>query len=151
MNHEYYLNIAKEASKASKCLSSHWGVVIVKNDMILGIGYNGPARGVRHCNPCKRLGFSPGQGYDKCSAVHAEANAIIQSGGRERCIGSSLYISSHNRIWDASKSYNTKLGNFPCNNCTRLIVNAGISYIIHMEDKVKIYDIKDLLERELIE
>src|SRR4030042_2254041 len=129
---EYYLNLAKEASRASSCLRSHFGAVIVKNDMIIGVGYNGPARGVPHCNPCKREDDPPGVGYEKCNAVHAEVNAIVQAGGREGCLGATMYINSHNRRFNGTK-YNVGMGDFPCNNGARLIINAGIDYVIQME------------------
>ena len=144
---DFYLGLAETISKQSKCHGGNWGVVIVKNDIILGTGYNGPARGVAHCNPCRRTGFQKGEGYDKCIAVHAEVNAIIQSGGRERCLGATLYIASHNRPWDASVKYNMGMGNFPCNNCARTIVNAGIKYVIQREERGEpnLYDIEQLV------
>ena len=130
--HEYYLMLSKEVSKASKCLRSHFGVVIVKDDMIIGTGYNGPARGVDHCNPCRRKDDPSGVGYEKCIAVHAEVNAIIQSGGRKGCLGATLYINSHNRP-KGTIQYNHTMGDFPCNNCARLIVNAGIQFVVQDE------------------
>jgi dCMP deaminase len=132
MKDEFYLKIAKVISEYSKCLRSHFGVVIVKNDMIIGTGYNGPARGVPHCDPCKRAEFPSGQGYVKCNAVHAEANAILQSGGRSGCLGAVLYIGSHNRKFDGTK-YNQGMGDFCCDNCARLIVNAGIDFVCQEE------------------
>lgn len=142
---KFYLNIAKEVSKASKCLRSHFGVVIVNNDMIIGTGYNGPARGVAHCNPCRRADCPSGVGYEKCNAVHAEVNAIIQSGGRKGCLGGILFISSHNKPFDGT-IYNKGMGNFPCDNCARLVVNAGIQYVVQEEiDTWKCYDIPELV------
>jgi dCMP deaminase len=129
---EYYLGLAKEASRASSCLKSHFGAVIVKNDAVIGVGYNGPARGVPHCNPCRRENDPSGTGYEKCIAVHAEANAIIQAGGRERCLGATMYVNSHNRGYNGA-IYNEGMGDFPCNNCARLIINAGVEYVVHME------------------
>ena len=88
MKNDFYLKLAEEVSRNSKCLRGNWGAVIVKNDMIIGVGYNGPARGVKHCSPCRRASLPPGKGYEKCIAAHAEVNAIIQSGGRQGCLGS---------------------------------------------------------------
>ncbi len=149
--YEYYLNIANEVSKASKCLRSHFGVIIVKNDMIIGAGYNGPARGVKHCEPCRRADYPSGQGYEKCIAIHAEANAIIQAGGREGCLGATLYINSHNKPYNGT-IYNKGMGDFPCDNCARLIVNAGIEWVIHLEHSVPVmYHIPDLVGEGKIE
>ena len=132
MKDEFYLTVAQEISKFSKCLRSHFGSVIVKNDMIIGTGYNGPARGVQHCNICKRADCPHGVGYEKCNAVHAEANAILQSGGRAGCLGATIYVGSHNKKFDGTK-YNQGMGDFCCDNCARLIVNSGIEWVCQEE------------------
>jgi dCMP deaminase len=143
---EYYLKIAEEVSKMSHCLRSNFGVVIVKNDMITGTGYNGPSRGVLHCNPCRRAEYGHGQGYDRCVAVHAEANGIIQAGGRPGCLGATLYINSHNKKYNGV-IYNESMGDFPCNSCARLIINSGIEWVIQEEyGKPAIYNIPKLVE-----
>ncbi|OGM08246.1 hypothetical protein A2Z67_00915 [Candidatus Woesebacteria bacterium RBG_13_36_22] len=126
--YEYYLGIAKKVSEASKCLRSHFGAIVVKDDMIIGTGYNGPARGVPHCNPCRRADYDHGMGYEKCIAIHAEVNAIIQSGGRRGCLGGTLYMGSH--TGSHSKNYNPQMGDFCCPNCTRTIINSGIEWVI---------------------
>ncbi len=146
MKDKDYLVVAKEISKFSKCLKGNFGVVIVKNDVILGTGYNGPARGVKHCQPCRRESYPSGQGYEKCIAVHAEENALIQSGGRERCLGGSLYLASHNRDCGG---YNDKVrGFFPCNRCARLIVNAGIERVVVEGES---FNIREMVEKGELE
>jgi dCMP deaminase len=148
---EYYLALAEEVSKASKCLRSHFGAVIVKDEMIIGTGFNGPARGVKHCNPCRRAEDPSGVGYKKCIAVHAEANAIIQAGGRKGCLGAIMYLGSHNRKYNGTK-YNDGMGDFPCNNCGRLIINAGIEYLVQRESGVaKVYHIPTLVAEGKLE
>lgn len=142
---EYYLSIACEVSKASKCLRSHFGSVIVRDDMIIGTGYNGPAHGVGHCEMCKRADYKPGDGYWECNAVHAEVNGIIHSGGRRGCLGATMYISSHNRKYNGTR-YNAGMGDFPCNNCARVIVNAGIEWLIQEEHgRIVRYNIPQLV------
>jgi len=131
---EYYINIAREVSKASKCQRSHFGSVVVKNDTIIGTGYNGPARGVDHCNPCRRADCAPGSGYEKCIAVHAEVNGVVQAGGRQGCLGATMYMGSHNRKYDGTV-YNASMGDFPCDNCARVLVNAGIVWLVQAEIK----------------
>lgn len=42
---EYYLKIAEAVASKSPCLIKHYGAVIVKDDIIIATGYNGPARG----------------------------------------------------------------------------------------------------------
>jgi len=139
---EYYLGLAKKVSEMSKCLRGHFGAIIVKNDMMIGAGYNGPARGVAHCNPCRREGDPCGVGYEKCIAVHAEVNAIVQAGGRSGCLGSTMYLASHNRTYGAT-IYHPRLGDFPCPNCARLIVNGGVKWLIN---EGGVYEIERLVE-----
>ena len=130
-NHdEFYLNLAEQISKTSKCLKGNWGAVIVRDDMIIGCGYNGTPRGVVHCNPCRRDSSAPGQDYHLCVAAHAECNAIIQAGGREKCLGATLYLDSHNRKPGSGGAYNSAMGFFPCDNCFRYIINAGIHAVV---------------------
>ena len=146
-----YLSLAAMVSSFSTCLRSHFGVVIVKDDQVLGIGYNGPARGVKHCEVCRRADCPSGVGYEKCIAVHAEVNAIIQSGGREKCLGATLYIASHKRPMTKT-IYNILMGDFPCNNCARVIVNAGIKFVVQRElDGIREYDIKELIQLRQLE
>lgn len=134
-NHQFYMRLAKEISDESKCLRSHFGAVIVNHDMIIGTGYNGPAREVSHCDLCYRAAFQSGQGYHLCKAVHAELNAIIQAGGRQGCLGASLYLGSKRRPSMVTK-YNSAMGDFPCDNCARVIVNAGIDWVMQEEDGI---------------
>jgi deoxycytidylate deaminase len=78
-----------------------------------------------------------GAGYDLCIAVHAESNSILQAGGRAGCLGGSLYLGSHNRKWNGTR-YNEGMGDFPCDNCGRLIIQAGIECVYQREEDGKI-------------
>lgn len=146
---QYYLAIAKKVSEASKCLRSNFGTVIVRDDMIIGTGYNGPARKVDECRVCRRADCKSGEGYPKCIAVHAEANGIIQAGGRAGCLGATMYLGSHNRVYNGTR-YNDYMGDFPCNNCARLIINSGIEWLVQEEEEGRIvrYNIPILVKEK---
>lgn len=129
---DYYLNIADAVSKRSTCLRKHYGAVIVNNDEIISTGYNGAPRNVESCydtNICIRdnLNIPSGENYEMCMAVHAEANAII-SASRKSMIGSTLYLCGR----DASTG--KLISTMPCIMCIRLIINAGIKYVITSTD-----------------
>jgi dCMP deaminase len=47
---EYFLNICKEVGKNTKCMSRQIGAILVNDKSIISTGYNGPPRGVPHCN-----------------------------------------------------------------------------------------------------
>ena len=140
----YYYNICIDVSKQSSCLSRKIGTVLVRDKTIIGTGYNGPARGIPHCNEryhidqelraylksrninpddirhhkmCPRYtcGFKSGEGLEWCIAGHAERNAIVNS-AREGIStkGATLYMSC----------------GIPCKDCLTEIVNSGIVEIV---------------------
>lgn len=125
----YYLDIAKTVSERSTCLKTHYGSVIVKNDIIISTGYNGAPRGVRNCIDSKQgclrelLNCHRNEGYELCPAVHSEQNAII-SAARKDMIDSDLYMVGIN-VKDGSYKVNAMC----CNICKAMIINAGIKRV----------------------
>ncbi len=120
---EYFMKLAYLVRERSTCLSRNVGAVIVKDKKILTTGYNGPPRGLKHCNErggCLRdqLGIPPMQSKEITRAVHAEQNAIAQA--------ASSGISVEN-----ATIYCT---NFPCFTCIKILINAGIKEIVYHED-----------------
>lgn len=134
--HDYYLDIAETVSERSTCLKKHYGAVIVKDDEIVATGYNGSVRGLPNCcdtGVCKRENIERGVGYDIVTcAVHAEANAII-SAPRSRMIGATLYLSGFD-ITTGERVDNPA----PCNQCIRLIANAGIAEVYVREKNLSV-------------
>ena len=129
---KYYRDIAAAVAARSTCLRRQYGAVIVKNDMIISTGYNGSPRGYLNCcdlGECwrERHNIPHGQQYEKCNAVHAEANAIV-SASRLDMMGATLYLAGFEngeRIPDPQ----------PCEMCNRLIENAGIIRIYTNENR----------------
>lgn len=130
---EYYLGVAKAVAQRSTCLRRQYGAVIVKDDVIISTGYNGAARGEANCcdiGECWREahGIPHGEQYEKCVAVHAEANAILAANGKD-CIGATLYLAGFE---------NGKLIKaIPCMMCARLIKNARIAEVIGTEAELE--------------
>ena len=131
---DYYLKIASEVAKRSTCLRRQYGAVIVKNDEIIATGYNGAPRGDENCcdvGSCwrDRHNIPHGEQYEKCVAVHAEANAII-SASRQEMLDGTLYLSGF-------EGFDHPIPNpVPCVMCTRLIKNAGIKKVINAQGEV---------------
>ena len=131
---DYYLSIAAEVARRSTCLRRQYGAVIVKNDEIVATGYNGAPRGDDNCcdvGECwrEKNNVPHGEQYEKCVAVHAEANAII-SASRNEMLGSSLYLAGfegEGRPIDDPR---------PCLICTRMIKNAGIAKVFNKSGEV---------------
>jgi len=129
----YFLNIALAVAQRSTCLRRKFGAVIVKDNTIVGTGYNGNARGVINCSEIgciKNIMRTPhGVAYDYCPAVHAEENAIINSNRADR-INATLYIAGI----DPDGKYTMAL---PCQRCQRKIINSQIKQVILLRDDGK--------------
>lgn len=151
---EYFYNIAKVVASRSTCLRRKYGAVIVKDNIIIGTGYNGSSRGSENCidkGTCRRkeLNIPAGERYELCTAVHAEQNAIINS-DPARMKGATIYIAGVEEDGSIAESK-------PCLLCTRMIQNAMIAEIAYVLKgnsiliKVKVEDIKvlDYLKRKI--
>ena len=108
------MEIAHQVATRSTCLRRHVGAVVVREKRILTTGYNGPPRGVPHCDVvgCLReqLGIPSGQRQEICRGLHAEQNAIIQAALHGVSTeGGTVYITHQ-----------------PCITCAKMIINAGI-------------------------
>ena len=130
---KYYLDIAAAVAARSTCIRRQYGAVIVKNDTIVSTGYNGTARGLVNCcdlNECYREAHNipHGQQYEKCKAVHAEANAIINASREEMC-GAILFLAGFE---NGERMKNPT----PCEMCSRMITNSGIRKVISCEDDI---------------
>lgn len=147
--HNYYLDIAQTVSERSTCLRRRFGAVIVNNDSIISTGYNGAPRCRQNCTDigtCVReqLNIPRGERYELCRSVHAEANAIIAA-SRENMLGSTLYMCC------TDPNTNEVVGNIcSCAMCKRLIINAGIDYVVTREDKehFTIYHVTDWITND---
>lgn len=99
----------------------YYSVVIGPEGRIVGTGYNGAPPNLVHCTDggCPRAqsdGVVPGQDYNNCVAVHAEANAIIWSDRTARK-GGTLYVNGP-----------------PCWECGRLIAGSGLARCVYLYD-----------------
>ncbi len=114
---EYFMGIALLSSQRSKDPSTQVGACIVSGDnKIMSVGYNGMPKN------CSDDEF-PWESTDNnltskyFFVCHAELNAILNYGG------GSL---------KGAKIYTTL---FPCNECAKALIQAGITEVIYMCDK----------------
>ena len=116
---EYFMRMAGDASMRSNCIRRKVGALIVKQRNIISTGYNGTPIGVRNCfeGGCPRClsDVEPGQGYDTCICVHAEANAI-------------LLAARHGNATEGGVLYTTLR---PCFSCLKEALQAGIGEIVY--------------------
>lgn len=127
---EYYLGIARAVSKRSTCLKRHYGCVIVKNGEVISTGYNGNPRGHENCcdrGTCNRMMKPHNSGdYSDCYSVHAEQNAML-SAARKDMINSTMYLVCEEYV--DGKYIDVPLCE-PCPICKRMIINAGINWVV---------------------
>lgn len=113
---EYFMSLAHLSGKRSKDPSTQVGACIVNSDKrVVGIGYNGMPYG---CDDNKYPWGREGELEDTKYAyvVHAELNAILNSTcSLKDCI---IYVSL-----------------FPCNECAKAIIQAGIREVVYESDK----------------
>ena len=114
---EYFMGVAKLAALRSKDPNSQVGSCIVSQDnKILSIGYNGFPRGCSDDEfPWARVGEALDTKY--VYVTHSELNAILNYRGGI-LEGSKLYVSL-----------------FPCNECSKAIIQSGIREVIYADDK----------------
>ena len=114
---EYFMGVSLLAAKRSKDPNTQVGACIVDGqNRILSTGYNGFPRGCSDDEfPWNR---DEGVGETKYPyVVHAELNAILNTRGKSLA-GSRLYFSL-----------------FPCNECAKAIIQAGITEVVYLSDK----------------
>lgn len=80
---DYFMSMAHVAKIRSTCVRRQIGAVAVKDDRILATGYNGAPPNTKHCLDigCMRdkENIPSGTMHEKCRALHAEQNLIIQA------------------------------------------------------------------------
>ena len=114
---EYFMGVALLAAMRSKDPSTQVGACIVdEENRILSTGYNGFPSGCSDDEfPWEREG---GFGDTKYPfVVHAELNAILNARGKN-LTGSRIYVAL-----------------FPCNECAKAIIQAGIKEVVYLSDK----------------
>ncbi|KAI8111759.1 hypothetical protein M9435_004258 [Picochlorum sp. BPE23] len=119
---DYFMAVAYLSSQRSKDPNKQVGACIVdQNNVICGIGYNGFPRGCPDSKlPWAKLSRNGSKLDTKYPYVcHAEMNAILNKNGAS-VVGSKVYVTM-----------------FPCNECAKLMIQAGIAEIIFHEDKAQ--------------
>ena len=118
-----YLKMAAEWAKLSHCKRKQVGALIVKNRMIISDGFNGVPSGFD--NRCEDE-----NGETRWEVLHAEANAILKvASSTQSSAGATLYITLS-----------------PCQNCSKLIHQAGIQRVVYAEQYKDVSGLKFLEE-----
>ncbi|MDO4224898.1 MAG: dCMP deaminase family protein [Bergeyella zoohelcum] len=106
-----YIKMALEWAKLSYCQRKQVGALIVKDRTIIADGYNGTPSGFE--NQCEDE-----NGKTHWFVLHAEANAILKlASSTQSAKGATLYVTLS-----------------PCKECSKLILQAGISKVVYLEE-----------------
>ena len=118
---EYFMGVAALSGMRSKDPNTQVGACIVSNDnKILSMGYNGfPCGCSDDAFPWERVQPEGGNELDTKYpfVTHSELNAILNYRGGS-LEGTKLYVSL-----------------FPCNECAKAIIQAGIKTVVYDSDK----------------
>ena len=106
----YFIDIASLSSIRSPCSRLKVGCVLVKENRMISMGYNGFLSGCPH----KSIIVD----NHEQATIHAEINAITDAAKRGVSVdGSTAYITHH-----------------PCLNCYKALAASGVQQIIYAED-----------------
>lgn len=119
---EYFMGVALLSARRSKDPSTQVGACIVNDkNKIVGAGYNGLPTGCHDDEfPWDKKGDFLDTKYPY--VCHAELNAILNNIGMD-LRGCKIYTAL-----------------FPCNECTKAIIQSGITEVIYLSDKYEATD-----------
>ena len=107
-----YMKTAQTFAELSSAQRLHVGAIIVKDDRIISIGYNGMPSG--WSNVCEDVA-EDGTLTTKPEVLHAESNAIAKlARSNESGNGAMMFIT-----------------HAPCLDCAKLIYQSGITYVCY--------------------
>lgn len=111
---EYFMDLAFTVSTRGTCDRAYVGCILVNDEnRIVSTGYNGSIKGNPHCDDA---GHQMRDGH--CiSTIHAEMNALLY------CAKEGISV----------KDCSAYVTHFPCLNCTKSLIQAGIKKIYYRE------------------
>jgi len=114
---EAYMDVAERFAQLSTATRAKVGAIIVKDNRIISIGYNGMPSG--WTNECEHTEWDNTAGYEvtksKPEVLHAETNAIAKvARSPESAEGATLFCT-----------------HLPCMDCAKLIYQSGITEVYY--------------------
>jgi dCMP deaminase len=161
---EYFLKMAEITSLRSPCLSNKKGCVIVKENRVLGTGYNGPPSGLPHCEWRDDHGeykihydvdlkeFYPIGDFQPINSCPRQRIGFTSGQGLEHC--PAIHAEINAIIMSRTDIRNSFLycsfTEIPCRECSKLIINAEITKII-LNGQPKEYPQPGITGKQLLE
>ena len=114
-----YMDVAKRFAKLSSAKRLQVGAIVVKDDRIISIGYNGmPSGWTNECEDYIQLSDDTITTKTKPEVIHAEANAIAK-------------LAKSSESGDGSTMF---LTHAPCIDCAKQIYTAGINKVYYNQN-----------------
>jgi len=116
-----YMDVAKRFAQLSHAQRLQVGAIVVKNDRIISIGYNGMPSGWDNCCEAE-TGEQDSYGnpllYTKREVLHAESNAIAKLARSSESGEGAVLFCTHS----------------PCMECAKLIYQTGIKKLFYAQN-----------------
>lgn len=122
-----WMKEAARVAQKSLCLQARCGAVIVKDNQVIGEGYNAPPRDREENRTCGKE-FGPGKPkFDRTCCIHAEWRAIFDALRKHsgKLEGSTLYFVKVDGDGELRKS-----GKPYCTVCSRMALDTGIKKFV---------------------
>ena len=105
-----YMDVAESFAKLSSAVRLQVGAIVVKDDRIISIGYNGMPSGWDNC--CED------DNKTKAEVLHAETNAIAKlAKSSESGCGATMFVT-----------------HAPCIDCAKIVYQSGIDTVYYKND-----------------
>lgn len=111
----FYMDLAFHMGKQGTCPRANVGAVIVRDDRVIAMGFNGSPRHTPHCKDDGCWMRQRGELVSCVRSVHAESNSIVNAAYMGTVTKGSVMFSTH----------------YPCLACMKLIINAGITQVYY--------------------
>jgi len=118
---DLWFSIVELLERRSTCLRRKVGAVLVKDNIVLAMAWNGSPSGMPHCEETgcirKEQNIESGTRLEFCRALHAEQNLLLHCCKKQVSIENSvLYVSVT-----------------PCVSCMKMLIEGKISKIVYKE------------------
>jgi dCMP deaminase len=115
-----YMDVAERFAQLSSATRLQVGAIVVKDDRIISIGYNGMPTGWDNC--CEDVVRQDEVGFQvtktKAEVLHAETNAIAKlAKSGESGLGATMFVT-----------------HAPCIDCAKLVYQSGIATVYYKND-----------------
>ena len=115
-----YMDVAESFAKLSSAVRLQVGAIVVKDDRIISIGYNGMPTGWDNC--CEDIIRTDEVGFQvtktKAEVLHAETNAVAKlAKSSESGLGATMFVT-----------------HAPCIDCAKLVYQSGIDTVYYKND-----------------